>query len=850
MQFKKKDPLCLLRIPLLMLSKCGYSAYFLFFEEYTKMKKTHIWHHLPELYTGIITLVSVSIFLVLSPYGNAANSPPEKAPSPLFVRSLCIGPAGNLVSACEKEGLFVQDGTEWKPLPPVRFAGEPAISLVLGSDGTLWAGLRRGGVVRLRTEGPGKPYRSQRIVPLAGIGWTYARSVVCVSDTVWIVTENGVARWSQKGGWSRFPSVVGGFPECPADIVAMPDGTMRAAGRNGGMASLRKETWTETLVDQGMRGIQINDLLADPKGNLWVAAQEGLFRQNPAGEWLHFSPEKDKVSPEDALLCLAIGPDGRILCGSRRSGLFSFAPDARQWQALPKGDNGPPDNFVSAILVLPDGGVAVGTYGYGVRILRSPAWKPAVPAVARPMNPVPVAAGETVRYLGEDRDSRGDWMGAYGRAAWVLAAMGRPYDYTGGSQGGDFGCRPYMGPNHRVGDSLRHWVHWLKTEDPRSLQCPADAGRRQASWDDAGELYAPAHDGPDLLVDLDIPPGVWQLSLYFVNIDALDCPAYWRTSDGLPFPNRFRDYRVQVMRREEEKKEGGVLASCRVTDFCDGVYQKFSIEGGAYTLRVLRGRSHNTVLAGVFFDPAPPAAPVAGTIERGMAAFSALRAGRRLPETEAVATALELHACGHPGMAADLLAAAGTGWEKALAAAPAPERAKLATACITDCLDVYERLHVAGHEQFLARGHDPDAGAELFLLPALRALDAGEEGHRLPLALVQKARQRPGCTGLCRIALPYLPAGILPELRAEIAAKLGDGHAEADLWLRHAQSALCPGDSLSRALLASLRMGDLKTARQTLARLEALPEDGYREHYVRNAREVLAAVAKTKENQP
>ena len=116
-----------------------------------------------------------------------------------------------------------------------------------------------------------------------------------------------------------------------------------------------------------------------------------------------------------------------------------------------------------------------------------------------------------------------------------------PHDMMGGSDLSRISWRVRMGPNHRKGDSLRHWTHWKSTDNVKSLLLPFSKDRRQSSWDDAGELYPPDHAGPDLLLDLELPPGLHRVALYFVNIDCLECPTHWKTSDGLPLPNRFRD---------------------------------------------------------------------------------------------------------------------------------------------------------------------------------------------------------------------------------------------------------------------------------------------------------------------
>ena len=214
-----------------------------------------------------------------------------------------------------------------------------------------------------------------------------------------------------------------------------------------------------------------------------------------------------------------------------------------------------------------------------------------------------------VVHIGQDWQTQGDWIGNYGTFAYVLPAMGAPHDFKGGRGLTFVKYRAYMGESRKPGDSLRYWTHFKRTQDRKCLQNPTEHSRRQSSWDDAGEIYPPTHDGPHVFIDLTLPPSDFLVSLYFVNIDCLECPAGWRTSDRFPLPNRFRDYLIQVKEKAESEDEfnrGKLLASTRVRDFAGGVYERFYVKGGnGYTIKVARCGSHNTVIAGLFVE-APP----------------------------------------------------------------------------------------------------------------------------------------------------------------------------------------------------------------------------------------------------
>lgn len=169
-----------------------------------------------------------------------------------------------------------------------------------------------------------------------------------------------------------------------------------------------------------------------------------------------------------------------------------------------------------------------------------------------------------------------------------------------------------IGPNALASDSIRYWVHWLYTKDRRSLEMPPtylhsrvlkglttwDIFRRQAEWDDHGEAYPQSKDGPDVYFNLQVPAGLYCMSLYDFN------------KDGHTGKNRFRDYRISIRQHSssslrdftdfEQQEE---MAKGRIRDFWGGVYKRYLVQGPTVlTVQVSRNYSHNTILAGVMLD--------------------------------------------------------------------------------------------------------------------------------------------------------------------------------------------------------------------------------------------------------
>jgi hypothetical protein len=176
-----------------------------------------------------------------------------------------------------------------------------------------------------------------------------------------------------------------------------------------------------------------------------------------------------------------------------------------------------------------------------------------------------------------------------------------------------------IGPHFQQEDAMRSWIHWTVTDNPRTLHIPDLGARRQAEWDDHGEAYPVAFDGPDLWVAAEVPEGTHRMTFYFFN------------KDGHTRKNRNRDYLLEVRRyasalpapvifnNSSAARHGlprgahsgdltnvlssAVLARARVHDFWGGVYKMFAVRGpGVFYTRIARQGSHNTIVSAVMLE--------------------------------------------------------------------------------------------------------------------------------------------------------------------------------------------------------------------------------------------------------
>lgn len=193
------------------------------------------------------------------------------------------------------------------------------------------------------------------------------------------------------------------------------------------------------------------------------------------------------------------------------------------------------------------------------------------------LNPDPKAP---VIVLPDDVETRGDWIGKYGKLAYVLCAMRSPnsiqasraqgwrWDIKGGS----------------AQDSYRLWKSAAPAKEDRTVLLQPDRARRvPASIDDHGEAYD-LGQGPDLHLRCSIPRGMHQLSLYFFETDWI----------------QYRAFDISIY---SDDKAHQLLAKTDVSDFFKGKYKRFQIQGPRKLhIHLDRCNSTNVVISGIFLD--------------------------------------------------------------------------------------------------------------------------------------------------------------------------------------------------------------------------------------------------------
>lgn len=274
------------------------------------------------------------------------------------------------------------------------------------------------------------------------------------TDTVWIGTYAGLARWRPE---TDDFETLRHDPDDPASlsdnvVIAIsrgPDGAIWAGTQNG-LNRLREDDTFELIPT---RSAVIRDLFLDSGGTLWVGSLAGLDRWDPETESLVAMPGLDETPyvmsiaerepgvlllgtwaaaeygggviayrPDEgplwrrefstnSIYTVLAGSDGTIWAGSWGGGLFAIAADGVAYEFTPETEDALADPVIYALFEDAAGRVWVGTNGGGVHIL-SPRQRDYRAYYHDADDPESLPAGRVTSIL---RDSRGTlWVGTYG----------------------------------------------------------------------------------------------------------------------------------------------------------------------------------------------------------------------------------------------------------------------------------------------------------------------------------------------------------------------------------------------------------------------------------------------------
>jgi hypothetical protein len=523
---------------------------------------------------------------------------PADGPLGSRVFALAVSPKDGSVWGATEAGLFRYDQSRWTYFTRANgLPSDQANALAFAADGTLYVGTQCDGIA---VGSPVNDYKTWRVTP----------------------------------GPKQLPNAATGTG-LPSGLInallVVRDGTVYA-GTNCGLAA---------SGDQG-RTWHFR------RGADWKAKLAGLA--DPIAPSQHHIT--GKLLREDYVTCLAEDADHSLWIGHRQKGVELYYRDPRH-RLIPDVTDPDKSEFIDSLL--PDGpGLWVGHYGEGLALRYAPdvsslasSHNVAVPPLPVPAKPPTLAElnamlrvvsavppdnnelASKVVALDDDWLTQGDWLGRYGRYWACLCAMvdishGSDFygdSYTWGAGWENVNYKLTIGSNPRSDDALRYWIHWRYSDNPHVLEMPLPylhsrvikgyttwkVNRREDEVDDHGEVYDYNIDGPHVYCTLQVPVGLYYLSLYDFN------------KDGHDSNNRFRDYRLSIRPHDSNLSMADVsnfgkqpeLAHGRIENFWGGVWKKFLVRGPQeLTIEVNRNNSFNTILPAVTLDlvdekPAP-----------------------------------------------------------------------------------------------------------------------------------------------------------------------------------------------------------------------------------------------------
>lgn len=560
---------------------------------------------------------------------------------------------GNVwVGTEDEQGLWVYSASShlWQHHTPYKELSSDIYALACDRAGRVWAGSRNQGV----SVWNGREWRNYNSTRGPNGSRTFAIACSPTDGDVWIATENGLSRYSlSKDAWSYY-TLSDGLPSDQATSLAFDRKGNIYVGTNCnglaiGSASSLYRRWTNITGPDSLPNTSggddipsnlINALLVSKSGTIYVGTTAGLARSEDGGKtwrYLRGADWEDKnnqrmnapkslhadtlghIMLEDYITCLAEDAPGRLYVGYRQRGFEIVDPLTGNRLYPHTGDT--LDKYVLSILPIGGGNVLIGTYGAGVSHIKwfsakdtvedvadtertteipfpSPAQPPTAAALQAMLRQVqsfkPGFAKNQAVYLGEDWQTQGDWVGRYGKQYAMLCAAATPLDQRL-TWTAEYDVSGRMGPHHDKDDSLRRFVSWEHTDNPKSLYSPVNGYRTQAEWDDHGEAYPlGTYGGPDIWLTVTLPEGIHRVSLYDMN------------KDGHDGANRYRDYLADVLPYRDNPLDAeklSPLAHARIRNFWGGVYEQFVLSGpGKYYIRIGKNNSLNTILAGVFID--------------------------------------------------------------------------------------------------------------------------------------------------------------------------------------------------------------------------------------------------------
>ena len=200
--------------------------------------------------------------------------------------------------------------------------------------------------------------------------FTYTGNVTSIvysddGSTLWVGTIGGLEeRDSHTGQRLRLYTNLDGLPSNNINALLTDGSGGLWIATYGGLAHLSATNeWTVyNEEDSGLPNDWVETLISDDSGGLWIGTYDGLTHLSSDGEWIVYNIDNSGL-PENFVYSLTLDPSDGLWIGTWGGGLAHFS-DMGKWTVYNEDNSGLSDNLVKSLLIDGDSGdLWIGTYG-------------------------------------------------------------------------------------------------------------------------------------------------------------------------------------------------------------------------------------------------------------------------------------------------------------------------------------------------------------------------------------------------------------------------------------------------------------------------------------------------------
>jgi len=209
---------------------------------------------------------------------------------PLNIKSLCSMKDGRIILGTYKEGCYVvdQQGEAQRIMIEGLEAGSEKVYAIQESDSGIWIGDYNEGLFHLSGSDFSLQSRFTEGTGPQGLSSSKISTLHAMEDQLWIGTSHGLNLLDRNtGSISSFLHEKDKPASLSSNRITMithdPEGRVWIGTRNGGLNMYQEEdgTFTQYTMEDGLPGNDVNGILCDESGHLWISTENGISRFDP-----------------------------------------------------------------------------------------------------------------------------------------------------------------------------------------------------------------------------------------------------------------------------------------------------------------------------------------------------------------------------------------------------------------------------------------------------------------------------------------------------------------------------------------------------------------------------------------